>query len=53
MAKLRNVPPDDASKSRLAALYENKLMDVKVCANAKHKLTREEVILLADKLAGE
>lgn len=52
MSKLRNAPTDDASKSRLASMYEYQLLDVSACADAKHKLTREEVVLLADKLAG-
>lgn len=52
MSKLSNVPPDNAAKSRLAALYEYRLMDVGTCKDAQHKLTREEAVLLADKLAG-
>lgn len=52
MGKLRNSPSDEAAKNRLAALYEYKLLDADKCADAKHKLTREEVVLLADKLAG-
>ena len=53
MSKLSNVPAGDAAKNRLAALYEHRLMDVKSCADAGHKLTREETVLLADKLANQ
>lgn len=53
MSKLSNVPAEDAAKNRLAALYEHKLMKVGTCADAGHKLTREETVLLADKLANQ
>lgn len=53
MSKLSNVPAEDAARNRLAALYEHRLMDVKSCADAGHKLTREEAVLLADKLANQ